>query len=138
MDKYPAYPKRGSKIPKSTLLSGKLHSRSLTIYICYKVIYTSSNLTQCYASLIASMNIQQSLLSHQLTGIAINRKNNLVGISTDSNIQITIFSIAIYSNIALRAACYNITDTSCHINRQGNDTGSRSTIGISSNNIDVG
>ena len=74
------------------------------------------------------------LLSHQLTGIAVNTEHGLVGIDMESNL-----TILVDRYITLVAAIGLNTVDACGLRYgQRDDTSRRSTVGIGSHYVDVG
>ncbi len=82
---------KGSLMDRSQkLLECKLNGRNLTINVGYEVINTSNRTRQVKANLIACMYRSSYLLSHQLTGIAVNTEHGFVGIDMESNLTILV------------------------------------------------
>ena len=88
---YPTENHKGSLMDRrKNLLECELNGRNLTINVGYEVINTSYRARQVKANLIACMYRSGYLLSHQLTGIAVNTEHGLVGIDMESNLTILV------------------------------------------------
>ena len=82
---------KGSLMDRSQkLLECELNGRNLAIDVGYEMINTSNRARQVKANLIACMYRSGYLLSHQLTGIAVNTEHGLVGIDMKSNLTILV------------------------------------------------
>ena len=88
---YPTENPKGSLMDRrKNLLECELNGRNRTINVGYEVINTSNRARQVKANLIACMYRSGYLLSHQLTGIAVNTEHGLVGIDMKSNLTILV------------------------------------------------